>query len=130
MKALRMPAAPVRSDRTLSVWLGVLPFIVFALVFLILPTLHVVLGAFRTPEGGFTLANLAGLMSGPILGALWMSLKISLWTAFLGCVVGLAIAGAVTRGGLPAGLRDTVMTFSGVASNFWSFGPITTVGVL
>lgn len=123
-----------RAERSLSVWLGILPFAAFALLFLILPTLNVVIGAFRTPEGDFTLANLAGLLSGPILGALWMSLKISLWTALLGCIGGLAIAGVVTRGGLPAGLRDAVMTFSGVASNFagvpLAFAFIATLGRL
>jgi len=126
-----MSAPPQRS---LSVWLGVVPFFAFALIFLILPTLHVVLGAFRSAEGGFTLANLAGLMTGSILSALVMSLKLSLWTAALGCGIGLAVAGAVTRGGLPGPLRDVVMTFSGVASNFagvpLAFAFIATLGRL
>ena len=121
-------------QRALSVWLGVVPFFAFALVFLILPTLHVMLGAFQTPEGAFTLANLGGLMTGSILKALALSLKLSLWTAALGCLIGLAVAGAVTRGGLPPALRDTVMTFSGVASNFagvpLAFAFIATLGRL
>ncbi len=121
-------------QRALSVWLGVVPFFAFALVFLILPTLHVMLGAFQTPEGAFTLANLGGLMTGSILKALALSLKLSLWTAALGCGIGLAVAGAVTRGGLPPALRDTVMTFSGVASNFagvpLAFAFIATLGRL
>jgi putative spermidine/putrescine transport system permease protein len=121
-------------QRALSVWLGVVPFFAFALVFLILPTLHVILGAFQTPEGTFTLANLGGLMTGSILKALALSLKLSLWTAALGCLIGLAVAGAVTRGGLPPALRDTVMTFSGVASNFagvpLAFAFIATLGRL
>lgn len=125
---------PAPSQRALSVWLGVVPFFVFALVFLILPTLHVMLGAFQTPEGTFTLANLGGLMTGSILKALALSLKLSLWTAALGCGIGLAVAGAVTRGGLPPALRDTVMTFSGVASNFagvpLAFSFIATLGRL
>lgn len=123
-----------RPEGAWSVWLGVVPFFVFALVFLILPTLHVVLGAFTRPEGGFTLDNLAGLLAGPILSALWTSLRISFWTALLGCAGGLVVAGAVTRGGLPQGLRDTVMTFSGVASNFagvpLAFAFIATLGRL
>ena len=121
-------------QRALSVWLGVVPFFAFALVFLILPTLHVMLGAFQTPEGAFTLANLGGLMTGSILKALALSLRLSLWTAALGCLIGLAVAGAVTRGGLPPALRDTVMTFSGVASNFagvpLAFAFIATLGRL
>ena len=129
-----MISSPKPAAGSLTVWLGILPFAAFALIFLILPTLNVVVGAFRTPEGDFTLANLAGLLSGPILGALWMSLKISFWTAFLGCLGGLAIAAVVTRGGLPPALRDVVMTFSGVASNFagvpLAFAFIATLGRL
>ncbi len=124
----------VRLERTLSLWLGVLPFFVFALVFLILPTLHVVIGAFTRPDGSLTLANLSLLMSGPILAALGLSLRISLWTAFLGTIAGLMVAGAVVRGGLPPVLRDAVMTFSGVASNFagvpLAFAFIATLGRL
>lgn len=123
-----------RLERSISLWLGVVPFFVFAFVFLILPTLHVVIGAFTRPDGGPTLANLSGLLSGPILSALWASLRISLWTAFLGTVAGLLVAGAVTRGGLPPALRDAVMTFSGVASNFagvpLAFAFIATLGRL
>lgn len=124
----------LKPQRALSDWLGVVPFFAFALVFLILPTLHVVLGAFRTAEGGFTLANLAGLMTGSILKALVLSLKLSLWTAALGCGIGLVVAAVVTRGGLPPALRDVVMTFSGVASNFagvpLAFAFIATLGRL
>ncbi len=41
-------------------WLGVVPFLLFALLFLILPTLQIVIvGAFQTPEGAFTLDNIA-----------------------------------------------------------------------
>ena len=36
----------------------------------------------------------------------------------LGCLIGFAMAWAVTLGGLPRWLRGPVMTFSGVASNF------------
>jgi putative spermidine/putrescine transport system permease protein len=129
-----MTHVPRRSARSISVWLGIVPFAAFALIFLILPTLNVVIGAFQTPQGDLTFANLAGLLSGPILSALWMSLKLSLWTALLGCIAGLMVAGAVTRGGLPAGLRDAVMTFSGVASNFagvpLAFAFIATLGRL
>ena len=45
-----MPLAPDRPAARLLVWLGVVPFLIFALLFLILPTLQVVTGAFRTPD--------------------------------------------------------------------------------
>ena len=42
-------------------WLGVMPFFAFALLFLVMPTMNIVIGAFQNPEGQFTLQNLAGL---------------------------------------------------------------------
>lgn len=126
--------AAKRPQASFSVWLGVVPFFAFALVFLILPTLHVVLGAFTRADGSVTGDNLAGLLAGPILSALWVSLRISLWTAFLGCIAGLLVAGAITHGGLPRGIRDAITTFSGVASNFagvpLAFAFIATLGRL
>jgi len=129
------PDAPRREPLRLPlVWLGVLPFAAFALLFLIWPTLHIVLGAFQTPEGGFTLRNLAGLFSPQILGAFWISIKVSVMTAALGCLIGFVLAAAVMRGGLPRGLRDAMLTFSGVASNFagvpLAFAFIATLGRL
>lgn len=115
-------------------WLGVVPFFAFALLFLVLPTIQIVFGAFRTVDGGLTLSNLAGLMTPSILDAIVISMKISLLTAFLGCIFGLALAIAITRGGLPAWLRDATLTFSGVASNFagvpLAFAFIATLGRL
>jgi putative spermidine/putrescine transport system permease protein len=124
---------PVRAAMSLN-WLGVAPFIMFAILFLILPTMHIVIGAFRTADGDFTLMNLQGLLAPNILGASWISVKLSLLTAFLGCLVGLLLAAAVTRGGLPPWFRDGTLTFSGVASNFagvpLAFAFIATLGRL
>jgi putative spermidine/putrescine transport system permease protein len=118
----------------LSVWVGLLPFSIFVLLFLILPTLNIVAGAFQSADGSFTLQNLAGLVTPNILKSFWVSMKISLITALLGCIIGLLLAAAVTRGGLPPWLRDATMTFSGVASNFagvpLAFAFIATLGRL
>jgi putative spermidine/putrescine transport system permease protein len=99
-------------------WLGIVPFMAFALLFLILPTMRIVLGAFRNAEGAITMENVANLFTPAILGSFWISIRISFASALLGCIIGLAVAWAVTLGGLPRGLRGPVMTFSGVASNF------------
>lgn len=99
-------------------WLGVAPFLLFALLFLILPTMNIVLGAFRTPEGSFTLENIAALSTGTIPAAYWISIKISLASALFGCLIGFAVAAAVVLGGLPQWIRGPLLTFSGVASNF------------
>jgi len=115
-------------------WLGVVPFFIFALLFLILPTGKVVIGAFRTPDGSWTLANVAGLMQPSLMASFGTSLKLSLLSAGLGCIGGLVLATVVTRGGLPGWMRPTVLTFSGVASNFagvpLAFAFIATLGRL
>jgi putative spermidine/putrescine transport system permease protein len=110
-------AAPSLRPRNLA-WIGVLPFLAFAALFLILPTVELVAGAFRTPEGGFTLRNVAGLFQPSILAAFWISIRISVASAALGCLIGFSIAAAITLGGLPRWIRGPVSTFSGVASNF------------
>ncbi len=115
-------------------WLGVVPFALFALLFLILPTLNIVVGAFRDAGGGLTLANLARLFTPSIRDAFVLSIELSAITAVLGCAFGLAIGIAVTFGRLPAALRGATVTFSGVASNFagvpLSFAFIATLGRL
>lgn len=99
-------------------WLGILPFVAFALLFLIMPTMKIVVGAFQTPDGGFTLQNLLDLNTESIRSAYWTSIKLSLISAGLGCAVGFAMAAAVVFGGVPKRIRGPLLTFSGVASNF------------
>ena len=64
-------------------WLGVVPFFAFAALFLILPTMNIVIGAFQNPEGGFTLSNLAGLTAPRIMDSFRISIQISLASAIL-----------------------------------------------
>jgi putative spermidine/putrescine transport system permease protein len=99
-------------------WLGLLPFMIFTLLFLILPTLKIVVGAFQTAAGGFTLQNIADLNTPSILSAYWISIKLSVISAALGCLVGFGMAAGVVLGGLPKWIRSPLLTFSGVASNF------------
>lgn len=99
-------------------WLGLAPFMLFALLFLILPTMKIVIGAFQSQDGGFTLQNLMDLNTDSIRNAYWTSIKLSVITALLGGVVGFAMAAAVVFGGLPKAIRSPLLTFSGVASNF------------
>nr|WP_280823222.1 ABC transporter permease subunit [Mesorhizobium soli] len=87
-------------------------------MFLIFPTFYLVVGAFQNDQGEFTLANIASLFQPSILAAYWISIRVSLASAVLGALAGLAIAIAIVRGGLPGWVRSATMTFSGVASNF------------
>ena len=128
---MRAPA-PLRDVRP-GRWLGVAPFLLFTALFLILPTLYIVVGAFRASDGSFTFENILGLNTPSIRNAYWVSIRISFWSALLGCAIGLAMAAAVTQGGVPRGVRGPLMTFSGVASNFagvpLAFAFIATLGL-
>jgi putative spermidine/putrescine transport system permease protein len=109
----------MRRGRKLSfAWLGVVPFFLFALLFLILPTLDLIVGAFRTPDGGFTLDNIRRLNQPTILSAYKISIQVSLASALIGAVAGFFLAYAVVMGRVPRFLRPMLTTFSGVASNF------------
>lgn len=112
------PRSSAWQSRTFFDWLGVAPFILFALLFLILPMMSLVIGAFQTPEGAFTLKNISGLFSPSIMSAFWVSVKISLASSIIGAAIGFALALAIIRGGLPGWIRSVTLTFSGVASNF------------
>ena len=112
------PAAPLKLDRISWAWLGAVPFFLFALLFLILPTAWLMIGAFQDAEGNFTLHNLANLFQPSIIAAYWISIEVSLASAIGGAVIGFFLAYAVIAGNVPRWMRPTLMTFSGVASNF------------
>ena len=113
-----MPDHPRPPFRLPLQWLGLLPFLIFTLLFLIMPTMKIVIGAFQTGDGAFTLQNIADLNTTSIRAAYWTSIKLSLISAALGCLIGFAMAAAVVLGGLPRAIRGPLLTFSGVASNF------------
>jgi putative spermidine/putrescine transport system permease protein len=108
-----------RSPRRLSwTWLGIVPFVVFAVMFLIIPLSYLVVGSFQDTKGNATVQNYLNLGGEVTINAYLTSIEVSLVTAVLGTVFGFLVAYAVISGGLPGPLRSAVMTFSGVASNF------------
>jgi len=114
-------------------WLGVLPFFLFTFAFLIVPSSTLFLGSFQNAEGEFTLENILQIMQRPnIVQAYWLSIRISAATAIGGGIFGFLLAYGITVGGLPRWVRNTLTTFSGVASNFagvpLAFAFISTLG--
>lgn len=100
-------------------WIGVIPFFLFALLFIFLPSIRLFIGSFTNPEGQFTLDNIKELFTQQyILNSYWLSIRISAVTALGGGIFGFLLAYSVTVGGLPKSLRSALITFSGVASNF------------
>lgn len=119
-QAIAVPAGalPTRASSFSWAWIGVTPFFAFALLFLIIPTLFLIVGAFQDADGNFTLANLSDLAQPSIVRAYRISIEVSLASSILGALLGSLIAAAVVLNGLPAWLRPTLLTFSGVASQF------------
>lgn len=113
---------------------AIAPFILFALLFLLLPMANLLMQAFQAQDGSFTIDNLVNLGEERIVAAFWYSIRLSATSAAIGAFIGLMIALAIIRGGLPDWINNLVMTFSGVASNFagipLAFAFLATVGRL
>lgn len=128
------PAARPQTGKRNLDWLGVVPFFLFALFFLILPSLNIFIRSFQSLDtGGFTLENIQTVLTDPGLRSAYRaSLSISIITAIGGAIFGFLLAYAVCIGGLPIGLRTFLLTFAGVASNFagvpLAFAFIATIG--
>lgn len=133
MAQIALPKLKVKSETSWKNWLGVAPFFLFAILFLILPSLRLFIGSFTDSDGNFTFKNLLELITQKnILDAYWLSIRISAVTAIGGGIFGFLLAYTVTVGGLPRPLRSALITFSGVASNFagvpLAFAFVATIG--
>ncbi|UCE01153.1 MAG: ABC transporter permease subunit [Chloroflexota bacterium] len=100
-------------------WVGVAPFFLFALFFLILPSISIFIRSFESVDGGFTFDNIVAIFTErDIINAYRTSLGISVITALTGGIFGFLLAYAIILGGMPRPFRSFMITFSGVASNF------------
>ena len=100
-------------------YLAVLPFFVFAALFLFAPAASIAIRSFAdNTTGAFTLQNVLNLSRPAIVSAYWISIRISAVTAVIGLLFGFLMSYAITLGGLGGAPRAALLTFSGVASNF------------
>ncbi len=99
-------------------WAALLPFLLFLLVFLVVPTVTVVVGAFQGDEGGFTLDNLVALFEPAALTVLWKSLVLSASSAIIGALFGAYLAYLVVTRPARSLLRRVVTAVSGVLAQF------------
>lgn len=112
-----------------------MPFFLYALMFLFLPSAQVMIGAFKATGGGYTLDHVVDILRTENLrNAYKASIELSLVTALAGGLLGLLIAYAAIREGTPRWLRSAFTTFSGVAANFGgiplAFAFIATLGTI
>lgn len=117
-----MSLAPQQvAGRTLSALrpaAGLLPFAAYTLLFLGLPTLAIVLGAFSAPGGGGTLSNVHIATQGVYRRGFLTSLELAALTSIVPGILGLVIAYAVHTAPHGKLLRRAVTTASGVFANF------------
>jgi len=117
--ALQPPSKTPTPRSNWKNWIGVVPFFLFAIMFIFLPSVRLFIGSFTNEEGHFTLDNVRQLFTQQyIIDSYLLSIRISATTALGGGIFGLLLAYSVTVGGLPKSLRPALITFSGVASNF------------
>ena len=112
--------------------LGLLPFGVYLLIFLVVPTVTVAIGAFAE-RGRPSLTNLAGLGEPSVLTALLNSVLVSAVTALIGAVVGALAAYALVTGRPDGALRRLGTSICGVLAQFGgvtlAFAFIATLGI-
>ncbi len=96
---------------------GVVPFFVYTTIFLVIPTIVVVVAAFVS-EGRPTLGNIRALGSANFLTALRQSIILSVVTALIGAVIGAALAHAVSTARPDGLLKRFVTSLCGVLAQF------------
>ncbi|HOA89737.1 ABC transporter permease [Propioniciclava tarda] len=126
------PAASRRRGPWLSV-AGTVPFFAYTAIFLVLPTLLVVVGAFRSREGVFTLNGITQALSERTIGIFINSLVVSAVTALIGAVAGALIAYALATAPSGSLMRRTFTAFMSVVAQFGgvmlAFAFIATIGI-
>jgi len=99
--------------------LGVVPFFGYIAIFLLWPTIIVIVGAFQSSSGQLTLHNITTVLgSSTYLQAFWGSIRLSAETALAGGVFGALLAWAVAEGAVDGVFRRQVVAMSGVLAQF------------
>ena len=111
------PVAPVARAPRNWAWVGLLPFLAFLSLFLVLPAIAVFSKAFIDEQGNFSLEAFKDAFTGQNLDAFKFSVRLSALSAAFGVVVGAFLAYAAASIRRPKWLRSLVIAFSGVAAN-------------
>ena len=97
--------------------LALIPFLAYLTVFLLVPTVTVVIGAFQE-DGRFSLVNIEALFEPAVLRTLWSSILLSGSTAVIGAVFGALLAYLIVTAPATSLLRRAVMSVAGVLAQF------------
>jgi putative spermidine/putrescine transport system permease protein len=99
-------------------WVGAVPFFVYVVIFLVLPSGIVAIGAFFDANNAFTLENFVHLNRSYVLKATIDTTIVSLITAVLGAIFGALLAYAIVTGNPDGVLRRMAVSASGVLAQF------------
>ena len=99
-------------------WIGVVPFLAYVGVFLLLPTGVIIAGAFLAGDGSATLSNFKDLSRSYVISATVSSIFLSALTAIVGAFFGALLAYAIAAGNPQGVLRRVVVSAAGVLAQF------------
>lgn len=109
-----------------------LPFFAILTVFLLIPTVTVVVNAF-VGDAGFSTDRIAALFSQTALAALWKSVLLSASTALLGAVLGAVLSWLIVSSPPASMIRRSVLALCSVLAQFGgvalAFAFLATVGL-
>lgn len=112
--------------------LPLLPFLAFIVVFLIVPTVTVIISAVYT-DGVFSFARIQALFSGTALAALWKSVLLSASTAVIGALLGAVLAWLIVSSPATSVFRRAVLSLCSVLAQFGgvalAFAFLATIGL-
>ncbi len=123
-----------RLSYTITSWLGLLPFLLFCLLFELLPAVIIIQDSFVSSDtGAFTFNNYQRMLSSiTYLHAFQNSISLSLVTALVGALFGFFAAYGVYNS-RANWLRNLLVGFSSIAANFagvpLAFAFVSTLGV-
>lgn len=126
------PSRTVRRSGMSAAWLGLVPFSVYVLLFLAVPTILAVGSGFFDADGAFTWTNVAALADPVVLNTFANSAWVSLLTAVVGAVAGALVCYAMLGVNPQGVVRQTVDAVAGVLAQFGgvmlAFAFIATIG--
>ncbi len=95
-----------------------MPFLVYLLIFMVVPTITVLVGAFQGNDGAFSLENLRALGSEAARSSLSNSVILSAATAVIGSSLGALLAYLVVTGPPNSIVRRVTLAICGVLAQF------------
>lgn len=112
--------------------LPLLPFLAVVVVFLLIPTVTVIVNAFVV-DGAFSLTRIEGLFAGAARSALAKSVVLSASTALIGAVFGAVLSWLIVASPATSMLRRTVLSLCSVLAQFGgvalAFAFLATIGL-